>query len=130
MDSSFNQVWGDSGAKEPTTNNDMELTAILCGLKQMGEGAKVQVRSDSQYALDCVFNWSRKWKARGWVKSGGPIKNLDVIKQVVAEIERIGSGCVPMWVRGHAGDMFNEAVDKQSVDAARKLNAKLYDSAA
>ena len=104
-----------SGGEAETTNNKMELTAAIEGLKALKEPCKVKLYSDSKYLIDGITkDWARSWRAKGWKKSDGkPALNVDLWEQILTldeyhEIEYI-------WVKGHAGNPFNERCDRLAV---------------
>ena len=104
-----------SGGDKETTNNKMELTAAIEGLSALKEPCKVQLYSDSKYLIDGITKgWARGWRAKGWKKSDGkPALNVDLWEKVLEldeyhEIEYI-------WVKGHAGNPYNERCDRLAV---------------
>lgn len=113
------------GNATETTNNKMELTAVIRGLAHLPEDSKVVVFSDSQYVIN-AFNkkWIPNWKRNGWkTASGQPVKNQDEWQQLIAEKER-HSSVKFVWVKGHNGDEFNEIVDDIATAATRQLSKK------
>ena len=104
-----------SGGEVETTNNRMELTAAIEGLKALKEPCRVKLYSDSKYLIDGITkDWARSWRAKGWKKSDGkPALNVDLWEEVLRldeyhEIEYI-------WVKGHAGNPNNERCDRLAV---------------
>ena len=104
-----------SGGDKETTNNKMELTAAIEGLKALKEPCRVKLYSDSKYLIDGITkDWARSWRAKGWKKSDGkPALNVDLWEQILEldeyhEIEYI-------WVKGHAGNPYNERCDRLAV---------------
>ena len=98
------------GGELSTTNNRMELTAVIRALEALKRPSKVSVYTDSVYVQKGITEWIHAWKARGWRTSGKqPVKNeslwreLDVLAQM-HDIEWI-------WVKGHAGNVGNERAD-------------------
>lgn len=112
-----------SGAWPETTNNQMELQAVIEGLKALKRPALVQVVTDSSYVEQGLCSWSPRWKANGWRRktAGGmkPVKNLDQWKQ----LDRLAAKHDLMLkrVKGHAGHQENERCDELAVNAYRKL---------
>jgi ribonuclease HI/ribosomal protein S27AE len=109
-----------------TTNNRMELTAAIKGL-EAAEGTKqVTLYSDSKYLVDAMTNqWVRKWEDSSWVRKGGQrVPNQDLWKKLLTlgEIHAI----TYVWVKGHAGDKYNEIADSLSY-AAREQKDKIED---
>ncbi|MBB4861286.1 ribonuclease HI [Pseudomonas nitritireducens] len=99
------------GGDKDTTNNKMEMTAVIEALKSLATASVVVVHTDSKYVLDGLNQWLKGWKAKGWrLASGGPVKNVELWKQLDAlctfhKVEWV-------WVRGHNGDPGNERADK------------------
>jgi len=108
-----------SGAAAATTNQRMELTAALEAVTTLT--GPVEVVSDSTYVVNCFRDrWWEGWLARGWqTKAKKPVANRDLweplIEAVRAEPDRVSF----RWVKGHAGDSFNDLVDRLAVEAAR-----------
>ncbi|MCH7859528.1 MAG: ribonuclease HI [Candidatus Marinimicrobia bacterium] len=105
-----------SGGAGDTTNNRMELTAVIKGLEALKQPCKVAVYSDSRYIVDAINKgWLDSWIARGWHKaaskgSGKPVLNQDLWQQLVAllKVQQVEFH----WVRGHAGHIENERADR------------------
>lgn len=107
------------------TNNTAELKALLRALELAVETQheKVAILSDSKYSIECVVNWAYGWKAKGWTKQGGEIKNLDLIKTAHALYDGIKNKVIISHVRGHAGVEGNELADRMAVIAASNGNS-------
>ena len=109
-----------SGSCESTTNNRMELTAVIEGLKMLKEPCVVKLYSDSKYICDALnLNWAKGWKMRGWVKKDGkPALNSDLWEELLnlCEIHKLEVN----WVKGHAGHRENERCDALAVNAYAK----------
>lgn len=98
------------GGEPRTTNNRMELTAVLEALRALPAGAKVTLYSDSTYAVYGLQSWRKAWARQGWVrKNGKPVPNADLW----AALHQLAGTMVAtfVWVRGHAGDPGNERAD-------------------
>lgn len=99
-----------SGSAPATTNNRMELTAVIEALRALKRPVAVRVHTDSQYVQKGITEWLGAWKARGWrTADKKPVKNADLWQ----ELERLAAAhriewC---WVRGHAGHELNERAD-------------------
>ena len=99
-----------SGGEPATTNNRMELTAAIIGLKALKRPCRVSLYTDSQYLRDGITRWLPSWKARGWKTADKkPLKNLDLW-------QRLEAAAAPHqiewhWVRGHTGHPENERAD-------------------
>ncbi|MDP2076673.1 MAG: ribonuclease H family protein [Sulfuricurvum sp.] len=107
------------------TNNTAELKALLKALELAVDTQhdKVAILSDSKYSIECVVNWAYGWKAKGWTKQGGEIKNLEIIQTAHAIYDGIKNKVVISHVRGHAGVEGNELADRMAVMAASKGNS-------
>jgi ribonuclease HI len=100
------------GGEEDTTNNRMELTAVLEALWYLPPFSTVHVVSDSRYVLDGAQDWVHGWEKRGWVTSeGSPIKNSDLWQELLSAIDR-HERITWEWVRGHTGVYGNEEADR------------------
>ena len=109
-----------SGGAHDTTNNRMELTAVIEGLKALKEPCMVTVYSDSKYFCDGVQKgWVYGWKRRGWKKSDGkPALNPDLWEELLTQLGRHQVEIV--WVKGHAGHPENERCDRLAVAQSEK----------
>lgn len=97
------------GARE-TTNNRMELTAVIEGLKRLKRGCRVRVITDSQYVKNGMTQWIHGWKRNGWKTSAKQaVKNADLWQQLDREVSRHQIDWV--WVKGHSGHPENELAD-------------------
>ena len=99
-----------SGGAADTTNNRMELTAAIEGLKALTRPCAVELTTDSSYVKDGITKWIKGWKARGWKTANKqPVKNQDLWQALDAEVER--HDVEWHWVKGHAGHPENERCD-------------------
>ncbi|MDB1135112.1 ribonuclease HI [Candidatus Anaplasma sp. TIGMIC] len=99
-----------SGGCRDTTNNRMELTAVIEALVVLGEGCDVCVHTDSIYVKNGITTWIHKWKANGWrTSSSSAVKNVDLWM----ELERLAlrHNVTWEWVKAHAGNRYNEEAD-------------------
>ena len=106
---------------ERTTNNCMEMEAVIAALLQVrkGEAAAITIRTDSQLVVKGVNEWIAGWQAKGWKGAKKkPIANRDLWEQILALAE--GKNITWEWVKGHAGDPLNEKVDGLAEAAARR----------
>jgi ribonuclease HI len=112
-------VGGDgSPPLELSTNNRMEYTAALEGLRALPAGSQACIVTDSRLMLDSMTKWIPGWKRKGWKTAGGePVKNQDLVKALDAEIARHAT-VRWHWVRGHANTELNERADVLAVAAA------------
>jgi len=113
-------AWLKSGASEKdlfggelnTTNNRMELTAVIEGLSALKRPCKVLLYLDSQYVRKGITEWIRGWKAKGWVTaSKEPVKNAELWKRLDKLVTEGGHEIEWRWVKGHSGDPGNERAD-------------------
>lgn len=109
-----------SGGARETTNNRMELTAAIEGLKALKEICHVDLYSDSQYVCNGLAKgWAKKWQANGWKKSGGePALNPDLWGELLNLTEKHDVSI--HWVKGHDGHPENERCDRLAVKEAAK----------
>ena len=106
-----------SGGEPDTTNNRMEMTAVIRGLNALTEACDVTLYTDSRYVIDGITKWVHGWKKKGWINaSKQPVRNADLWHDL---IEAAGRHKVAWeWVRGHDGHPENERADKLASDAA------------
>lgn len=109
-----------SVCSKSTTNNKMEIMAIIIGLRMILEPANITVYSDSKYVVDAFQKkWIQKWQKINWDRGekGGAVKNVELWKQLIAlmEIHKIKF----VWVKGHDGNRYNEECDRMAVTAAK-----------
>ena len=110
-----------SGGEPNTTNNRMEIMAVIKGLEALKNPAqKVTIHTDSKYVKDGATQWMHGWKAKGWKKSGGPIKNLDLWQHLDKLLQVHDTKWI--WIKGHAGHPENERVDALATAAADTYN--------
>ena len=97
--------------RETTTNNRMELQALIEAFKILPTNAELVIFSDSELAVMTITEWAAAWERRGWRRKGGPIKNLDLVQKVIG-LARAHPKCTVRWTRGHAGNRWNEYADE------------------
>ena len=109
-----------SGGDAHTTNNRMELSAVIAGLEALKEPCAVTLTSDSKYVCDAITKgWARSWKKNGWRKSDkSPALNADLWERLLALLD-VHSVTV-VWVKGHAGHPENERCDRLAVAQTAK----------
>ena len=99
-----------SGVDPDTTNNRMELTALIAAYKALPTDASLPVYSDSQICVKTVNEWAAGWEKRGWRRKSGPIANLELVKELYAL-----AGDRPrlqlQWIKAHDGSLWNEYAD-------------------
>lgn len=109
-----------SGGERETTNNRMELTAVIRGLQALKRPCRVEIYTDSQYVAN-AFNkgWVKSWQKSGWKKADKkPVLNPDLWQELLAAMQT--HDCTYIWVRGHAGHSYNERCDALAVEQAEK----------
>ena len=105
-----------------TTNNQMELLAVIVGLEALNKPCDVTVFSDSKYVVDAFNNnWIDGWIKKGWKTSGkAPVKNVELWQRLLKAKELHNVEFI--WVKGHAGHEYNERCDFLAVSAGKKEN--------
>lgn len=98
------------GGEAHTTNNRMELMAAITALETLSGPSTLTVVTDSSYVKDGITKWIYGWKAKGWKKKGGEIKNIDLWQRLDAA--RARHDVTWEWVKGHAGHPENERADE------------------
>ena len=108
-----------SGGERNTTNNRMELSGVLAGLRALKEPCAVELYSDSQYIVNALQNgWLRDWKRRGWRRRDGELKNPELWQELDTPL---GVHTVTAhWVKGHADDEYNNRCDALAVAEREK----------
>jgi ribonuclease HI len=121
LDDSGNRRELSAGYKR-TTNNRMELRAVIVGLEALKAPCNVKLYSDSQYVVKAIEeHWLDNWIKRGWKKADKkPVMNVDLWKQLVPQLERHTIKFI--WTKGHAGDVENERCDELAVEAMKNGN--------
>jgi len=101
------------GGEKQTTNNRMEMMAVIQGLQALKKPCQVTLYIDSQYVLKGITEWVKGWKARGWrTASKEPVKNVELWQQLDQLVATCGHKIEWKWVRGHNGDPGNERADQ------------------
>ena len=100
-----------SGGERETTNNRMELTAVISALSALREPCEVTLTSDSKYVIDAITKgWAVSWRAKGWRKADkSPALNVDLWETLLGLLEKHKVEFV--WVHGHTGHPYNERCD-------------------
>ena len=111
------------------TNNTAELNALYHALRmaqaEIKAGKTVEVCSDSAYAINCIRSWAPSWEKKGWTKSGGEIKNLEIIQDCYAIYRRIKKELTLTHVAAHVGTEGNELADRMAMLAVQRREKKL-----
>ena len=108
-----------SGGEKDTTNNRMEMMAVISALEALQRGCRVKITTDSQYVMKGMLEWLPGWKKRNWQTAAKkPVKNIDLWRRLekAAETHQLEWE----WVRGHQGHVENERADQLAV-AARDI---------
>lgn len=98
------------GSDPHTTNNRMELTAMIAGLEMLSLDAEITVYTDSKLIVDTLTSWAEGWKERGWRRKSGPIANLELVQRAFELYER-RPGVTVRWIQAHSGYRWNEYAD-------------------
>ena len=110
-----------SGGEKETTNNRMELTAVISALAALKTSCDISLYTDSKYVMDGITRWLPNWKKNGWKTSNkkSPVKNVDLWQR----LDELAGGHEIrwIWVKGHAGHAENERVDELARNAIRNL---------
>jgi ribonuclease HI len=112
----------DSGGERATTNNRMEIMAVIRGLEALRKPSKVDLYSDSKYVVNAVTEWMPKWKRFGWkrtLNAKEQVKNADLWRRLDELRQR--HTLTAHWVRGHCGHPENERCDALAEAAAAKI---------
>ncbi len=110
-----------SGGEAQTTNNRMELTAVIRALEQLREPCAVELYSDSKYIIDALtLGWAESWKAKGWRKADKkPALNPDLWERLLELCRTHTVTC--HWVKGHAENEYNNRCDEMAVAESMKF---------
>ena len=99
------------GGDLETTNNKMELTAVIKGFENLNNASEVLVKTDSTYVINGITKWLPNWKAKGWINSAKkPVANKDLWEQLESLVSNHKVDW--LWVKGHSGDDENERADE------------------
>ena len=110
----YKELWG---SQQHTTNNRMELTAVIASLDTLKERCQVNVEIDSEYVKNGITVWIHNWKRRGWITSAKkPVKNADLWKKLDQSVS--GHDMKWKWVKGHADHADNNRCDELAREAA------------
>ncbi|MBQ8634763.1 ribonuclease HI [bacterium] len=105
-----------------TTNNRMELLAVIDALETLKTGCSIQLYSDSKYVIDAINQkWLDSWQEKNWkLNTKNPVKNIDLWKKLINAMKPHDINFI--WVKGHASNEFNNLCDKLAVEARMKDN--------
>ena len=108
-----------SGGEKLSTNNRMEMRAVIESLKTLKKLSEVTLYTDSKYVMDGITKWIFNWKKNGWKGSDKkPVKNVDLWQELDAQVAKHQIKWV--WVKGHSGNKFNEIADVLARNAAEQ----------
>lgn len=107
------------GHKAHTTNNQMELTALIEGCALVPEGTEATLYTDSQLCVNTMNIWAKGWEAKDWKKKGGPIKNLELVQALYGILQDRPELKIE-WIAAHAGARWNEYADALATAYRRK----------
>ncbi len=99
-----------SGGDPDTTNNRMELSALIAAYEKLPADAALSMYSDSQLCVKTVNEWAAGWERRGWKRKTGPIANLELVKQLYT-LAKAHPGVQLTWIKAHDGSRWNEYAD-------------------
>lgn len=109
-----------SGGEPMTTNNRMELTAVIEALSKLSEPCAVTLYTDSKYVSDAINKgWLKSWQQKGWRKKDGEVKNPELWQALLPLLNKHSVNFV--WVRGHADNEYNNRCDQLAVAYRRKF---------
>ena len=111
-------VASEHGHEPHTTNNRMELTALLRGLELVPSGTPLVLYTDSKLTVQTMNEWAAGWERRGWKRRTGPVENLDLVRPLY-EALRERPEIELRWIKAHAGHRWNEYADSLSTAYAR-----------
>lgn len=111
-----------SGGEKETTNNRMELTAVISALSALKKSCQVDLYTDSKYVVDAIVQgWAKKWKANNWMRTKkDKALNSDLWQQLLDLLEQ--HEVTFHWVKGHAGHPYNERCDRLAVEYYKNLS--------
>ena len=98
------------GHEPRTTNNRMELRALIEAFGMLPADAEIDVFSDSELCVNTITRWAPAWERAGWKRKAGPVKNLELVRELLA-LRRAHPGCGLKWTAAHAGNRWNEYAD-------------------
>ncbi|GMU39647.1 MAG: hypothetical protein AMXMBFR23_05130 [Chloroflexota bacterium] len=103
-------VTQEHGAEPHTTNNRMEFTAMIHGLRMLGPAEEMDVYTDSQLVVNTLTQWAKGWERNGWKRRDGEVKNLDLVQEAYALAKERPLAHI-RWIKAHDGSRWNEYAD-------------------
>lgn len=112
-----------SGGETLTTNNRMEVSAVINALKMLKEPCNIILCSDSKYVCDAItYSWAKKWKQNNWMRNKKePALNIDLWEELLSLLDK--HNIKAKWVKGHSGHPENERCDQLAVQAIKNLTS-------
>ena len=111
------------GTQQQTTNNRMELIAVIEGLKSIKENAHIKITTDSMYVKNGINQWINNWKRNGWKTAAKkPVKNKDLWQELDELVQNYSIKWI--WVKGHSGHPGNERADQLANEAIEEFYDK------
>ena len=109
-----------SGNNEMTTNNRMELLAVIKALESINHHLEITIYTDSKYVINGITSWIKKWKTNDWKNSSKTtVKNIDLWK--ILDVSSQKKKIKWVWVKGHSGNTYNDKVDEIARNQAETL---------
>lgn len=109
-----------SGSQQDTTNNRMELTAVIESLKMIKKSVKIRLYTDSKYVIEGITKWIFGWKKNQWRNANRKqVKNSDLWQELDEQVAKYDIEWI--WVKGHDGNKYNEMVDKMAKKQAESI---------
>lgn len=109
-----------SGSEANTTNNRMEMTAVIKALQALNQPCEITLCTDSKYVIDGITKWVHGWQKKGWVNaSRQPVANAELWREMLTAAKP--HSITWQWVRGHNGHAENERVDQLASNAAKAI---------
>jgi ribonuclease HI len=113
-------VHQDHGHEKDTTNNRMELTALIAGFSFISPEDEIEIFTDSELCVNSMTKWAASWKKNGWKRKSGPIANLDLVQKLY-ELYVARPKAKLKWIKAHNGWLWNEYADSLSTAWAREV---------
>jgi len=107
------------GSDPDTTNNRMELKALIEAYKMLNADSETVIYTDSQLCVNTITQWAAGWERRGWKRKGGPIKNLELVQELYAAA-KAHPKVELRWIKAHQGNRWNEYADALATAWARE----------
>jgi len=118
------QCWA-AGGLPRATNQAAELYAVLAAIRAIPRTTPIHIRTDSQYALKSCSQWLQGWAKNDWVrKDGKPLSNVKLLKEIYRVLNVRDNDVTWEWVKGHSGNLLNEAADQRCTDASNAIQRK------